>query len=86
MVIKGDREKQRQYKQHHEHALVARPDNQQEKEAHDENHELGRDHVRENRAHEKPVLTLEKRHAGGAVMPDVKRLCDDARLATRGTT
>lgn len=86
MMIKGDREKQRHYEQQRKHPLVVGTNNQQEKEAHDENHELGRDHVRENRAHEKPVLTLEKRHAGWAVMPDVKRSCDDAGLATGGTT
>ena len=86
MVIKDDGEKQRHYEQQYEHVRVACADNQQEKEAHDKNHELGRDHVRENRTHEKPILTLKKRQAGWAVMPDVKRLRDDARLATRGAT
>ena len=86
MVIKGDWKYDRHDKQQHEHALVGRPNNQQEKEAHDEDHELGRDHIREDRAHEKPILPLEKRHAGWTVMPDMKRLCDDSGFATGGTT
>ena len=53
---------------------------------HEQDHELGGDDVREDCAHKKPVLTLEKRHAGGAVMPDVKRLRDDPRGATGRTT
>lgn len=86
MVIKGDREDQRHYKQQREHPLVISTDNQKEKETDGENHELGSDDVRENRAYEKPVLTFKKSHAVWAVMPDVKRLCDDPGRATRRTT
>ena len=86
MVIKCDREEQGHHKQQHEHVLVVSTDNQKEKEADDENHKLCRDHVRENRAHEKPVFTLEKCHAAWAVMPDVKGLGDDPRRTTRRTT
>ncbi len=85
-MIESDREEQRHHEEQDKHALVIRANDQQEKEAHDEDHDLGRDYVRENRAHKKPVLTLEKRHAGWAVMPDMKRSCDDAGLATGGTT
>ena len=85
-MIERDRKKQRQDKQQHQHTLIIRADNQQEKEAHDENHELGRDDVRENCAHKKAVFTLEKREAVWAVMPDMKRSRDDSGLATGGTT
>lgn len=86
MVVKSDRENQRHHEQQDQHTLVIRAHNQQEKEAHDENHELSRDHVREDRSYKKSVLTLEKRQAVWAVMPDMKRSCDDSGLATGGTT
>ena len=86
MVVKSQRKNHRHHKQQHQHALVIRTDNQQEKEAHQQDHELGRDDVGEDRAHKKPVLTLEQREAAWAVMPDVKRSRDDAGLATGGTT
>lgn len=86
MVVKSQRENHGHHKQQHEHALVTRADNQQEKEANKEDHELGRDDVREDRADKKAVLTLEKRHAVRAVMPDVKRFGNDRGLATGRTT
>jgi len=86
VVIKGNRENQRHYKQQHQHALVVCADNQKEKEAHQQDDDLGRDDVREDRAHKEPVLTLEKREAVWAMMADVKRLCDDSGLTTGGTT
>ena len=86
VVIKGDGKKQRHHKQKHEDVLVIRADNQQEKEADDEDHEFRRDDVREDRAHEKPILTLEERHAAWTVMSDVERLRDDPGRATSGTT
>ncbi|HEU5130887.1 MAG TPA: hypothetical protein VFT26_02245, partial [Pyrinomonadaceae bacterium] len=69
-MIESDRKNQSQHEEQNQHAFVICADYQQEKEAHEENHDLGRDYVRENRTHEKPVLTLEKRHAGWTVMPD----------------
>jgi len=82
-MVKGDWEDQRHHEQEHEDILVIGADNQQEKEADDENHELSGDDVCENRAHKKSVFTLEERHAAWAVMPDVERLCDDPGRATR---
>ena len=85
MVIKGDGEDQRHHKQYHQHARVIGSDDQQKKEAHDQDDELRRDDVREDRAHKKPVLTLEKRETVWAVMPDTKGLRDDSGFATGGT-
>jgi len=85
-MIKGNRKNECHYEQQHQHPLVIRAYNQQEKEAYNEDHKLSRNHVREDCAHKKPVLTLEKRETVWAVMPDVKRSCDDAGLATGGTT
>jgi len=86
MVVKSQWKNHRHHKQQNEHALVTRADNQQEKEANKEDHELGRDDVREDGADKKAVLTLEKRHAAWAVMPDVKRFGNDSGFATGGTT
>ena len=86
MVIKGDRKNQRHDKQQHQHLGVIRADNQQEKEAHEEDYDLGGDDVCEDCAYKKPVLTLEKCETVWAVMPDVKRSGDDSRFATSGTT
>jgi hypothetical protein len=61
-------------------------DDEQKEETDQENHEFGGDDVGENRADKKAVLTLEKRHAVRAVMPDVERGGDDLRLATYRTT
>lgn len=83
-MVKSDRKNQRHHEQEHEDVLVIRADNQQEKEADDQDHELGGHDVREYRAHEKPVFTLEKRHAGRAMMADVEGLRDDPRRATGG--
>ena len=85
-MVKRDWENEGHYEQQYQHALVTRANNQQEKEANEQDHELGRHHVGEDRAHKKAVLTLEEREAIWAVMPDVKRSCDDAGLATGGTT
>ena len=76
-MIKGDGKNQRHHEQEHEDVLVIGADNQEEKEADDQNKELGGDDVRENRAYEKAVFTLEKRHAAWAVMADVEGLRDD---------
>ena len=85
-MVKGDRKNYRHRKQNPQHTLVTRADDQQEKEANDEDHELGRDDVREDCADKKAVLALEKRHAVGAVMPDMKRFGNDWGFATGGTT
>ena len=86
MVVKSDRENQRHYEEQHQHAFVTCANNQEEKEAYEQDDELGGDDVGENRAHKKPVLTLEEREAIGAVMADVKRSSDDPGFATGGTT
>ena len=85
-MIKSDREDQGHQEQEHEHVLVISTDNQEEKEADHQDHELRGDDIRENRAHKEAVLTLEKRHAGWAMMADVKWLCDDPGRATSWTT
>jgi len=86
VVIKSDGENEGHDEEQHEHALVTCADNQEEKEAYQQDDELGGDDVGENGAHKKPVLTLEKREAIGAVMADVKRSSDDPGFATGGTT
>ena len=85
-MIKGDGKNERHHEQDHEHVLVIGADNQEEKEADDKDHELGGDDVREDRAHEKPVFPLEKRHAAWAVMAYVKGLCDDPGRAAGWAT
>jgi hypothetical protein len=85
VVIKGDREDQSDDKQHNQHTLVPRADHQQTKEAKDEDHQFGYDHVRQNCAHEKPVFAFEKRLATGAMMPDMERAVYDCGLATGRT-
>jgi len=80
-MIKGDGKNQRHHEQEHEDVLVIGADNQEEKEADDQNKELRGDDVRENRAYEKAVFTLEKRHAAWAVMADVEWLRHDSGRA-----
>ena len=86
MVIERDGDDQGHQEQEHKHVLVISADNQQEKEADDEDQKLGGDDVRQDRANEKPVFTLEKRHAAWAVMADVERLRDDRGRAAGWTT
>ena len=85
-MVKSDRKNQRHYEEQDQHPIVTCAHNQQEKEANDEDHELGRDDVGEDRAHKKPFLTLEEGEAVRAVMADVERSGNDSGFATSGTT
>ena len=85
-MVKTDRENQGHYEQQHQYTIVIRTDDQQEKEADEEDHELGYDDVREDCTNKKAILTLEERHALRAVMPDVKRVRGNLRFATGRTT
>ena len=86
MVIERDRENQGHDEEQDQNAFVIRADYQQEKEADQQNDELSGDDVGENCADKEAVFTFEKRHAVRAVMPYVKRLVNNLRLATRRTT
>ena len=85
-MIESDWEKQRHNKQQNQHTLVSNAHNQQEKEAEQQDYQFRYDHVRENRAQKKALFTLKKRHAMRAMVPDVKRVRNDRRLATGRTT
>ena len=86
MVIEKQWENHRHDEEQHQHVAVIRADNQQKEETDQQNHELRRHYVREDRAHKKPVFALKKRQAVRAVMPDVKRMSSDIRLAAGRTT
>jgi len=86
VVIEKDGKDQGHHEEQDQHVAVIGPDNQQEKEADQQDHELRRDHVREYRTYKKPFFTLEKRETVRAMMPDVKRMGSDRRLPTRRTT
>ena len=73
-MIKKHRKDQRHREQQDQHITVISPHNQQEEETNHEDHELSRDHVCEDGAHEKPVFTLEQREAVRTMVPDMKRL------------
>jgi len=64
--------------------FVRGADYEQTEEADQQNHELRRHHIRQDRAHKKPILALEKRVALRAVVPDVKRVRDDLRAPASG--
>jgi len=83
-MIESHWENQGHYKQQHQNVLIRRADNEQTEEADQQNHQLRRHHVRQDRTHKKTILALEKRAALRAMMPDVKRVCDDLRFATGG--
>src|SRR6185295_3958704 len=85
MVIESDRENQNHDEEQDQNVFVVRADDQQEKEADQQNDELSGDDVGENCAHKEAVFAFEKSHAVRAVMPDVKRLVNNLRLATRRT-
>ena len=85
VVIKSHRKNQRHHKQVHEDVLVIGADNQEEKEADDQDHELRRDDIGEDRAYEEAVFALEERHAVWAVVADVEWLRDDPRRAAGRT-
>ena len=85
VMVKSDRKYERHHEEYDEHIRIIGADNQQAKETNHENKELRRDDVGENRAHEKAVLTLKKREAVRAVMPDVKRRGHDLGFATGRT-
>ena len=84
-MIERDREKQRHDEEQYQHAVVVGADYQEEKEADHQNEGLGGDDVSEDCAHKEAVFALEKGHTVRAMMPDVKRLVNNPRLATRRT-
>ena len=84
-MIESDRENQGHDEEQDQNVFVVRTDYQQEKEADQQNDELSGDDVSENCADKEAVFAFEKRHAVRAVVPDVKRLVNNLRLATRRT-
>jgi hypothetical protein len=84
-MIESDREYKGHDKEQDQDMFVVRADYQKEKETDQQNKELRGDDVGENCAHKEAVFALEKRHAVRAVVPDVKRLVNYSRLATRRT-
>ena len=66
--------------------FVVCADYQQEEETDQQDEELSGDDVGEYCAHKEAVFAFEKGHAVRAVMPDVKRLVNNPRLATRRAT
>lgn len=85
-MIEKHRKNQGHNEEQNQHVTVIGPDDQQKEETDQEDHELGRDYVREYRAHKKPVFTFEKRQAVRAMVPDVKWVGDDCRFPTGRTT
>jgi len=85
-VIESDRENQGHDEEQNQNAFVVRADYQQEEEADQQDDELSGNDVGENCAHKEAVFAFEKSHAVRAVMPDVERLVNNPRLATRRTT
>ena len=85
-MIEKDWKDQGHHEEQDQHVAVIGPDNQQEKEADGEDHELRRDHIREYRAYKKPFFTFENRETVRAMMPDMKRMRRDRRLPTGRTT
>jgi hypothetical protein len=84
-MIEGHRENQRHHKEQHQHTFIFGADNKEKEETNQQNHEFSGHDIGENRAHEKAILTLKKRQTVWAVMPDMKRVCDDPGFATGGT-
>jgi hypothetical protein len=85
VVIESDGENQGHDEEQNQDPFVVRADYQQEKKADQQNDKLSGNNVGENCAHEETVFAFEKSHAVRAVMPDVKRLVNNLRLATRRT-
>ena len=73
MVVKSDREDQRDDKKHHQYTLVFSANHQQTKEAECEDHQFRYHHIRQDCADEKAVFTFVEREANGPMMPDMKR-------------
>jgi len=86
VMIKADREDQRDDEQEHQHGLVVSTDHEQHEEAEDKDHQFSYDHIRQNRAHEEAVFALVEREAFGAVVADVERPLDDRGLAAGRAT
>jgi hypothetical protein len=85
-MIEKYRKDQCHDEEQNQHAIVVSPDNQQKEKADQQDHELRRDHIREDRADKKPFFPLEKRQAVRAMMPDVKWMGSDRRFPTDRTT
>ena len=85
-MVERDWKNQGHYEKQDEYVVIIRADDQQEEETNQQDHDLGSHDVGENSSHEKALLAFEKGHAVRTVVPDVKWLGHDPRLATRRTT
>jgi hypothetical protein len=85
-MVESDRKHERHHKKYHQNVFIVRTKDEQTEEADQQDYQLRRDHVGEDCAYEKSILTLKKRQALRAVMTNVKQVSEDLRLATRRTT
>lgn len=85
-MIEGNRENQGHDKEQDQDVFIVRANYQKEKETDQQNEDFRGDDVGENGAHKEAVFSFEKGHAVRAVVPDVERLVNYSRLATRRTT
>jgi len=86
MMVESHRKNQRHHEKQGQNTFILGTKDQQAEETDQQDYKFRSDDVREDRAHKKAILTLEERQAFRAVMPDVKRVRDDLRLATCRTT
>lgn len=85
-MIEGNRENQGHDKEQDQDVFIVRANYQKEKETDQQNEDFRGDDVCENGAHKEAVFSFEKGHAVRAVVPNVERLVNYSRLATRRTT
>ena len=85
MVIKGDRKSQRHYEQDRENELSIVTDDWQTKEVDGQNRKFRRDDVDQNRAHEKPFLTIEHHRAGRTLIFYLEWTLNNRRSAASRT-
>ena len=85
-MIEKHRKNHCHQEEQYQHVTVVGADNQQEKETDHQDHELSRDHIREDCAYKKPLFAFEKCETVRAMMTNVKGVGSDRRFPTGRTT
>jgi hypothetical protein len=72
MVIESEGKCNSHYEKNGQHSLLVQMCEEQTEEVNEQNEGLSRNHVRHDRAHEKPFLAFEDHFAGGAMRFDIE--------------
>jgi hypothetical protein len=82
MVVKSNRKRNRNYKEHDQHELVVGIYDRKQDQVGEQNYQLGRDYIHQNGTDKEPLFASEDRPTRSAVIFYFKGRLNDGSLAT----